>query len=522
MSDTENPNEKLMKIWTDGAKAAADAMQAFFDAATQAGQQGQEAATDPTQDWIAAWGKTVADLSSLQAQFLRDLVKDLPEAARKRLRFGAFSQLERLASANWEEELRRLSEVPAAMSERLAQADPERMGRLLQSMTREYLADLEGLKSGGFTLDTEPIANAWTKVMTGTDDAPSQQVVQRFLDALNVKARYGSEYYADPDKTPVGQTPRTLVHADGKISLYRYDRPDDSPEPGPEVDPVLLVYSVINKTYILDLLPGFSFVEHLLAEGLDVYMVEWGETEPGDRTTTLDSYIDPGLTGCLAAIRKTTGAEKVSLFGHCIGGNLALMIAALHPDDVSRVVTLTTPITAAEGGVVAVWTDRDLFPVDAIVDATGHMPAKLIRYTFMVLKPYYEVMKWKMFLEKLGDEDVMKLFFPVDRWANENVDIPGAVFRKFVDEVFHANRFSNSETRIHGDRVDLKSITCPVMNLTGTRDWIVPPASSEGLGDLLGSEDYRHVSIEGAHVTIMIDPRARPLWTTMSDFLRGA
>lgn len=336
-----------------------------------------------------------------------------------------------------------------------------------------------------------------------------------------VKARYGSEYYADPDKTPVGQTPRTLVHQDGKISLYRYDRPQDAPEPKPDADPVLLVYSVINKTYILDLLPGFSFVEHLLDEGLDVYMVEWGETEPGDRTTTLDSYIDPGLTGCLAAIRQRTGKDKVSLFGHCIGGNLALMVAALHPEQISRVTTLTTPITTAEGGVVAVWTDRDLFPVDAIVDATGHMPAKLIRYTFMVLKPYYEVMKWKMFLEKLGDEDVMKLFYPVDRWANENVDIPGAVFRKFVDEVFHANRFSNNETRIHGERVNLKRITCPVMNLTATRDWIVPPASAECLSDLVGSDDYRHVSIEGSHVSIMIDPRSRPQWTTLSDFLGG-
>ncbi len=535
MTDEKKPEEQLMKLWTDGAKATADAMQAFFDAATEAAGTTQtgasadaKASTDDdtadqaqanaqAQDWIATWSKTAADLSALQAQFLQGLVQDLPDATSSRLRFQTFSQLQRLATANWEEELRRLSEVPAAMSERLSQADPDRMGKLLQTMTTEYLADMEGLQSGGFKIDLDPIANAWTKVMVGKDDPKSQQLVQRFLDALSVKARFGSEYYADPDKTPVGQTPRSIVHQDGKISLYRYDRPDDAP--ATTGDPVLVVYSVINKTYILDLQPGFSFVEHLLAQGLDVYMVEWGDTEPGDRTTTLDSYIDPGLTGCLDVIREKTGAKKVSLFGHCIGGNLALMLAALHPDDISRVVTLTTPITAAEGGVVAVWTDKDLFPVDAIVDATGHMPAKLIRYTFMVLKPYYEVMKWKMFLEKLGDDDVMKLFYPVDRWANENVDIPGAVFKKFVDEVFHANRFSNSETRIHGERVDLANITCPVMNLTATRDWIVPPASAMNLGELVGSDDYRHVSIEGAHVTVMIDPRARPTWTEMSDFL---
>ncbi|MFH2009600.1 MAG: alpha/beta fold hydrolase [bacterium] len=527
MTDND-ANEKLRQLLAEGAKATSDAMQAFVRLATQAAQgaadgaAGSAAGGDPaelTRAWLTSWQAAVSELSALQTQLLKGLLTELPETARERLNAQTFSQLERMAAANWEEELRRFSEVPATLSERASQADPERLGGLLKSMTAEYLADLEGLKGSAFQLDTEALADAWAKVAAGAEDADAKRLVERFLEAVSVKARYGSEYYADPERTPVGQTPRRCVHRYGKIELYHYERAADAPQPRGE--PVLLVYSVINKPYILDLLPGFSFVEHLIAEGLDVYLVEWGETEPGDRDTTLDSYIDPGLSGCVAAIRERTGAEKVSLFGHCIGGNLALMYAALRPAEVGRVVTLTTPITAADGGVVAVWTDRDLFPIDAILDATGHMPAKLIRYTFMVLKPYYEVMKWKLFLEKLGDDEVMKLFYPVDRWANENVDIPGAVFKKFVEEVFHGDRFRNSETLINGAPVKLKNVTCPVMNLTATRDWIVPPASAEILGTLVGSQDYRHVSIEGAHVTIMIDPRTRPLWTEMSDFLAG-
>jgi polyhydroxyalkanoate synthase len=276
---------------------------------------------------------------------------------------------------------------------------------------------------------------------------------------------------------------------------------------------------VINRSYILDLVPGYSFIEHLLAQGLDVYLVEWGPTEPGDRQTTLDSMIDPGLKGCVEFIRARTGAERISMFGHCIGGNLALMYAALFPDTLERLVILTTPITAAQGGVVALWTDRDLFPVDTIVETFGHMPAKLIRYTFMAIKPYYEVIKWKMFFENLGNEQVLKLFYPVDRWANENVDIPGEVFRKFVAEVLHADRFRKSQTRINGRRVDLKAIRCPLLNLAATRDWIVPLPSAKILNELVGSKDRRLVAIEGAHVGIMVDPRTRPIWTQMSDFL---
>jgi polyhydroxyalkanoate synthase len=431
-----------------------------------------------------------------------------------------FSQLERMAMARWEESVRQLTEAPAILGdlgERLAKADPERMDRLVQSMAEEVLTDLEAIKSAGTKLDLEPLAAAWRAVASGAADEAARRTVDRLLRAMATKAKHGPEYYADPAATPVGQTPRDLVHRQGRFHLFRYVPPERSPDR--RGDPVLLVYSVINRPYILDLVPGFSFVEHLLAQGLDVYLIEWGETEPGDRETTLDSYIEPGIQGCVDYIRRRTDAERVSLFGHCIGGNLALLYTALHPGDVSRLITLTTPVTAAKGGVVALWTDRDLFPLDAIIDTYGHMPAKLIRYTFMAIKPYYEVLKWKMFLENLGNEQVMALFYPVDRWANENVDIPGEVFRKFIVEVFHEERFGRGETVINGRRADLKAITCPILNLAASKDWIVVPDSAKVLNDLVGSADARFTLIDGAHVAIMIDPRARKHWTAMSDFL---
>ena len=567
-----DPYQRMVAAWTEGAKAAGDVMQQWLDttarsaersagAASKAGAAATGAASDAVADpagsaqaVVSAWSEALTGLAALQKDFFSKVAEDLPGATRARLDGQGFAQLDRMATANWEEELRRFSEIPAALGGRLAQADPERMAGLLQTMAREYLADLETLKGGATQLSTDSLVEPFAKVAAGTADPAARQAVDRLVEAMAVKARYGAEYYADPEATPVGQTPRECVHREGKLELYRYRRPSgegaaqgaapgaeegaaQGAAPGAEEgaaqgaateggfneqgQPVLLVYSVINKPYILDLVPGYSFIEHLLEQGLDPYLIEWGDTEPGDRTTTLDSYIEPGIHGCVEAICERRGVDQVPLFGHCIGGNLALMYAALHPERVSRVITLTTPITAAEGGVVAVWTDRDVMPVDAIIDTYGHMPAKLIRYTFIALKPYYEVLKWKMFLEQLGNEDVMRLFLPVDRWANDNVDIPGLVFKKFIEEVFHDDRFRHGETRIHGERVDLGNIRCPVMNLAARRDWIVPPASATVLEDHLGTDpaDYRYVEIQGAHVGIMIDPRTRPLWTEMSDFL---
>jgi polyhydroxyalkanoate synthase subunit PhaC len=519
--DKRDPVREMTSFWADAAQGYSNAFQAFWDAATDASGRPDAAtgAAGSFEQMADQWQRGLTALTSLQLRFVEGLLADAPDAMEARLDATTFGQLQRMTAARWEEELQRAAEAPAELSARASQVDTERVGRLWEGMWAEVLRDLQSLPGDAFQVDLRPLARAWGQVLSGDPDPDARRMVERFVESAAVKARLGSEYYADPDATVVGQTPRECVFQQGRIKLYRYLAPDGTP--AADTEPVLLVYSVINKPYILDLVPGYSFVEHLLSQGLDVYLIDWGEIEAGDRETTLDSYIDPGIRGCVDAIRERTGADQVSLFGHCIGGNLALMYAALHPDDVARMVILTTPITAAEGGVVALWTDRDVFPVDAIVEAYGHMPAKLIRYTFMAIKPYYEVMKFKLFLENLNNDAVMDLFYPVDRWANENVDIPGEVFRKFITEVFHDEQFARGKTRINGRKVDLKAITCPLLNLAATRDWIVPQPSAEVLGELVSSEDNRFVPIEGAHVGIMIDPRSRTHWTTMSDFLGG-
>jgi polyhydroxyalkanoate synthase subunit PhaC len=518
MSETENPFEQFMRQWFERASDFTASVQELVNSTSQAAKETPGA--DPASafsDFARGWNRALSDLTILQNQVLQHWLADLPAVGQERLDAQTFGQLNRLATSNWEEELRRFSEKPSEMIARVKGADPDRMAHLVESMLAEYVSDLQALKPEDFEIDTKPLAEAWGKVLKSSADEEASRIVKHFIETMTVKAKYGGEYYADPNTTPVGQTPRELVFRKGKIELYKY-RPQPETKQA-NAAPVLIVYSLINKPYILDLIPGYSFIEHLLSAGLDVYLVEWGQTEPGDRTTSLDSYIEPGISSCVDAICKMSGAEKVSLFGHCIGGNLALMYAALYPERVDRIVALTTPLTAAEGGVVALWTDKYIFPVDDIVDSFGHMPAKLIRYTFMALKPYYEVLKWKMFMQNLGNEQVMALFGPIDRWANENVDIPGEVFRKFVHEVFHADRFRKGQTRINGKSADLGAISCPLLNLAATRDWIVPLDSCKNLGDLVSSEEKLFIPIEGTHVSIMIDPRSRPLWNTISEFL---
>src|SRR5262245_11570944 len=75
----------------------------------------------------------------------------------------------------------------------------------------------------------------------------------------------------------LGATPADVVHHENKWRLLRY-RP--RPEGLAFRSPLLLVPSLINRHYVMDLVPGKSLCEYLVAEGHDVYMIDWGT--PGD------------------------------------------------------------------------------------------------------------------------------------------------------------------------------------------------------------------------------------------------
>jgi len=385
--------------------------------------------------------------------------------------------------------------------------------------------DLDALPEASLRLELVPIAEALEKVWRGTPDEEALKKVERLRDAALAKLRHGPERFAGPGELAVAPTPRTLVGRSGPLELYRYrPGPGAAPRKGA---PLLIVYSLINRSYVLDLLEGASFVRHLLDGGLDVFLVEWGEARRWDDTLTLDHVLRRALPELLDVVEETTGARRVSLLGHCMGGVFASLLAAVHPDRIDRLVTLTTPFTGAHGGVVSLFADRALFPLEAIVGTFGVMPGKLIRTSVILMKPYYELMRWRVFLDTVGHDVGHRFFLAADAWVNDNPDLPGALFSSFVREVYFEDRLRKGETVVGGTRVDLGSVTCPVLNVAARRDWVVPPASAE-LGSTLfgrghrprrGAPRSRFQLVDGFHVSLFFDPRLFGTWDLVREFL---
>ena len=427
--------------------------------------------------------------------------------------------LGRAVEENLRSALKVLSQSTERMASRLEATNPQALASIWEGLRREYQRDLADLPQKLQPGRLDELTRLARELGTDSPSPQARRYLERFVETMRVKNVQGAEHYVDPGQVAVAPTPRDLVLEVGSLQLFRYRATEDGQHQSGR-PPVLLIYSIINRAWILDLVPGFSIIAYLLQQGLDVYLAEWEPAKPGCKDT-LDDFIDPWLHGAVGHIQQLSGFERIGLFGYCIGGTLATLYAARFPEEVQSLITLTTPLTSSNSGILELLVNPALFPLDDIIEANqGVVPGKVLRHSIMAIKPYLEVLKWKAYYENLHDDKVMYLFEPIDRWANDNPDLPGEVFRSFVREIYHNDRMANGQTTIHGQPARLDQITCPLLNVVAEDDWIVPRAAAERVTELVGSKDARTEIIPGPHVGIVMDPRARYAWEMMADFVK--
>lgn len=335
--------------------------------------------------------------------------------------------------------------------------------------------------------------------------------------SLNIRrARKMWELWLRPPKVEVGTTSKDVVYRENKASLYRYHSPANPTKPVP----ILIVYALINRLYILDLYPGRSFVQYLLNEGLEVYAVDWGTAGEEDRDISLDFYIEGYLDRMVKKVIDLSGSPQISLFGYCIGGSLAAIYAALHPERVKNLILLTTPIDFAEGGYLGLAVDKAHFPVDTLVEAFGNIPPWFMEAGFKLLNPIGDLVKYYNFTKHMHDDRFLENYFAMENWVNDGIPFPGAAYRKFIKELYQENRLCKGLLEIGGRRVDLKRITANHLSVAASEDNIVPPPAATCIKKLISSRDNEAVVLPGGHVGVIIGGRAiRTTWPRITDWL---
>lgn len=176
----------------------------------------------------------------------------------------------------------------------------------------------------------------------------------------------------------VAATPCEVIYRGNKLRLLRYR----GTSPRLHQIPILILGSLVNKYYILDLLPGRSYVEYLVHQGFDVYQVDWGEPDDADAKLSLVDYVNGYVPNLISSVLRHSRARKVSLLGYSMSGVLALIRAALDKERVRNLVLLATPVDFHKAGVLAAWTNKEYFDVDRFVGTLGNVPAEMIQWSF--------------------------------------------------------------------------------------------------------------------------------------------
>src|SRR6478609_6499305 len=307
--------------------------------------------------------------------------------------------------------------------------------------------------------------------------------VTRDVERSVLRARNGIRYVRGTHRPKLGVTPKDVVWRSGKAELWRYRR-------GPDVrygPPVVIVHSLVSRSYILDLRPGNSTVEYLVNAGLDVFMLDWGVPDELDADNSLETYVDGYLPRALAAVRRETGCDEVTLAGYCLGGVIAALYAAGHADArVRNLILMATPVDYTEmGAMVALLREGRLDP-DEMVDETGNVPADALYSGFYMLAPTSEVAQKATLLENLWNDEFVEGFQAMAQWSRDHVPFPGAAFRQLTELFVRQNVLMTGSIRLGNRRIDLANARGNVLNAMAERDNVVPPPAVEPVMQLVG------------------------------------
>jgi polyhydroxyalkanoate synthase subunit PhaC len=381
----------------------------------------------------------------------------------------------------------------------------------------------------------ERFVNTLSDTVTSYSELAKTIGVGKMYQRLSNRFSGWNNDFIEPIRDTFCRTPSQKISELEKYSLFRYDRPiTPTTENGgmpinqeKNTPPVLVIYAFINRHYILDLLSEVSVVRNLLNQGLDIFATDWGTPSAYDKSLTIGHFVNRYIDKSIDLIRKITKSDKVSLFGYCWGGDLALMYAALHPEKVKNLITVATPGDFdLDDSLLSVWTKA--MKEDYILDAFGNLPGIALNAAFILRNPVEYGHKYFHFFEQPRDLESIAEFFATETWLYDSPPVIGEIYREFAEYCYKQNLLIKSKMRIEGADtknndvvVNLKNINMPFLNVVAEKDDLVASSSSKALDNALtDSHDKKLIEFKSGHVGLMIGEHAhKELWPKVGEWI---
>ena len=315
--------------------------------------------------------------------------------------------------------------------------------------------------------------------------------------------------------------PAEVLWQEGSTRLIDY-RDFVTPDPaGPAAGiPLLVVPSLINRAYVLDLSRETSLLRWLAARGVRPLLIDWGRPGIEERGFGLEDYIVGRLGRALDEACAAAG-QPVQALGYCMGGLLALGAALQQHRQLRALALLATPWDFHAGGESQAALLASAYP--ALLPAmtfAGELPADAVQALFTALDPLLVLRKFLAFGRLDPESARARQFVALEDWLNDGVPLTTSVAKECLLSWYGENQTARGGWLLAGKPVAPEALACPSFCVIPSQDRIVPPASAQALAAAL--PDCRLLQPSAGHIGMVASTRAPNLvWAPLLDWLRS-
>lgn len=297
----------------------------------------------------------------------------------------------------------------------------------------------------------------------------------------------------------VGETPNEVLVETRAYRLLHYQQMVSKTAK----TPILVVYALINRSYVLDLQHDKSWIRSLLSQGFDVYLIDWKAPTMADKYVSFDDYVNCFIDDCVEVLLKKNKVDKLTLHGYCMGGTMSTMYTALHQEKVRNLAVIAPVIDTERDSTVIANVAKNM-DVEKMLHVTGNLQAEQMYALYSALKPFKQgVNKYFNFVQNIDNEPFVDNFLRLEKWLYDTPPIAGETFRQWVSDIYQKNLLVKNELKIRDKLIDLSMIRVPLLNIVADEDHLVSPQCSAPLNDVVSSIDKRLMRFQTGHVGLI-------------------
>ncbi|WP_235851628.1 alpha/beta fold hydrolase [Heyndrickxia camelliae] len=303
-------------------------------------------------------------------------------------------------------------------------------------------------------------------------------------------------------------TPREAIWKKNKATLWYYPTSQKKYK-----TPLFLIYSLVNKPFILDLLPGESVIQSFVKNGFDVYLLDFGIPRDEDSDITVDHYIVDYIQRGVTRALHHSSAEKISIVGYCLGGTLASVYTAISNEPIENLILMVAPIDFQYFPSYDQWVAAlraELINVDDLIDYYGVIPAEFVKFGVRLLTSPVYLSHYLSLLNRADDPNYVLRWRLFNKWTKEHIPFAGGAMKQLINDFVKENKLIKGELMIREKKVNLSNIKANLLVVSSNLDHLAPKEQSIPIIDLVSSQDKTYKLLQGGHTHLIVKDNKLP------------